>query len=380
MKKYASIACCLLLATGCATRGEMEDIEDSTSTSQKILRENEQRLSSLENSVSALNSQIAQLNNRVYEVRTRTGQKTAMKVVPVSQGQTQSASVSTPSAPQPAPRAPAGKKINPASRPAPLANGQQAKKVATPRPQPATPVAAASGKIGQPEPAATEITRTPEAQQPEELSLPPTDVPVPQNNSNVTAIMAPANSSLTPLQTAESHTPVPVPLIPASDLSLPPEHPDLPPVAAPAEAPVQTPAAKAPAPQSQAAPKITKGEEAAYKAALNAVRSGKTNEGIRLFREFLQKYPNGRYAANADFWIGESLYSQGKYKEALDQYQAVNNTFPAHHKNADALLKAAMTMSKMGDQAGASAKYQQLISSFPNSDAARRAKAMGYGR
>ena len=29
--------------------------------------------------------------------------------------------------------------------------------------------------------------------------------------------------------------------------------------------------------------------------------------------EFLQQYPQGRYAANAEYWIGECLYAQGKY-------------------------------------------------------------------
>ncbi len=96
-----------------------------------------------------------------------------------------------------------------------------------------------------------------------------------------------------------------------------------------------------------------------------------------MFRDFLQKYPNGQYAANAEYWIGECLYSQGKYKDALSEFQNVNNSFPSHHKNADALLKAGITLSKMGDKAGAAEKFRTVIANFPNSEAARRARAMG---
>ncbi len=96
-----------------------------------------------------------------------------------------------------------------------------------------------------------------------------------------------------------------------------------------------------------------------------------------MFREFLQRYPNGRYAANADYWIGECLYQQGKYQDALSQFNTVNSSFPSHHKNADALLKAGLTLNKMGDNNGANEKFRAILASFPNSEAARRVRAMG---
>ncbi|MDE7370153.1 MAG: tol-pal system protein YbgF, partial [Desulfovibrio sp.] len=181
---------------------------------------------------------------------------------------------------------------------------------------------------------------------------------------------------------------VPVPSIPASSLALPPEHPGLPPMGLPqtsepgapqkALAHPAAPQAASPAPVAPAP--LAAGEEAAYKQALNATLAGRTDEGLRLFHDFLQKYPHGRYAANADYWIGEGLYAQGKYQDALAQFQKVNDAYPQHHKNADALLKAGMTMSRLGDKAAASEKYRALMAQFPNSEAARRARAMGVAR
>jgi tol-pal system protein YbgF len=102
--------------------------------------------------------------------------------------------------------------------------------------------------------------------------------------------------------------------------------------------------------------------------------AGRPAEGISRFQEFLQQYPNGRYAPNADYWIGECLYAQGKYREALDYFQRVNANYPKHHKNADALLKAGMTMNRLGDKEGAKQMYRTLLAAFPNSEAAGRVR------
>lgn len=114
-----------------------------------------------------------------------------------------------------------------------------------------------------------------------------------------------------------------------------------------------------------AVPKAGKGEEGAYKAALQAALSGRSAEGIARFREFLQQYPQGRYAANAEYWIGECLYAQGKVQEALAQFQKVNVEYPRHHKNADALLKAGICLSRLGDKAGASQNTRRFWLIFP---------------
>ena len=374
--KVGLSAClCLFILDGCATRDGMEELELTGSQNQKILRENEMRLSSLENSVNELNTQIAQLNNRVYEVRTRNGQKTAMTVVPV--GANPSRSVAAPSTASHAPQAtasPVGKRINPASKPAPLPVSSQRKPAAPATAKVAPPVAAQpSGSLGQPERSAGPSGSL--AQGADDLAMPPTEIETPVPASHTYSGTTISGHAETGIRNAAENV-VPVPLIPSSDLSLPPEQS----TAAPApgtEAPVSAVPAPTPPPAPAATPRTAAGEEAAYQAALKAARSGNTNEGIRLFRDFLQKYPNGRYTANADYWLGECLYAQGKYKDALNQFQTVNTSYPTHHKNADALLKAGLTMNRMGDKTGAQTKFKQVLASFPNSDAARRVRAMG---
>ena len=108
--------------------------------------------------------------------------------------------------------------------------------------------------------------------------------------------------------------------------------------------------------------------------------SGRAAESIGRFQSFLQEYPQGRFAANAEYWIGEGYYAQGKYKDALAQFEKVNSQWPRHHKNADALLKTGMTLSRMGDKDGAAQAYKKLLAQFPNSEAAGLARSRGLAR
>lgn len=385
--KLAAGICALLIA-GCSPG--MRKVESTSETNQKILRENEYRLATLENSVNELNTQISQLNNRVYEVRTKAGQKTSMKVVPVVPkvaDATAPAPVEPPAGrvvtPKPAtpPKAPSSRKIDPGAKPSPLtANATPAQR----KPVAAPALAAPTGSIGNSAPVAGPSGQLSGSSNSDfDLALPPAELPsqtpaaAPATQpEHVTAMTGRVNSGT--INPAAEQTAVPVPAIPESDLSLPPEHPNLPPAHTPVQETPQVVEKPTPQPRTvQPAAANPKGEEAAYKAALNAARSGRTAEGIRLFRDFLQKYPSGRYAANAEYWIGECLYSQGKYKDALSEFQNVNSSHPRHHKNADALYKAGMTMSKLGDSAGAREKFKTLLSTFPNSEAAKRVRAMG---
>lgn len=207
---------------------------------------------------------------------------------------------------------------------------------------------------------------------------------------------------------------VPVPQLPPSSLALPPEHPGLPPVEAPVASANVTASSAAPAGIAPGTPGIPttasrqtgslqdvsaasekaasaagaaqkpvrpiKGEKAAYEAALKVVMAGRSVEGISRFETFLQEYPQGTYAPNAEYWIGEGLYAQGKYREALAQFRKVDASYPQHHKNADALLKTGMCLSRLGDKEAAGQAYSQLLARFPKSEAARLARTRGLAR
>ena len=205
----------------------------------------------------------------------------------------------------------------------------------------------------------------------QDLALPPSEAPVP----DVSHLRSLEEDKVAPL------TPVPPRVSAGQPAPAAPAVPDagsaVPNIAVTPAAPAAPAAKAAPAPQKAApAPRAAKGEKAAYEQALRTLNGGRTADGIAQFQSLLQQYPQGRYAANAHYWIGEGYYSQGKLQDALQQFKTVDQSFPRHHKTADALLKAGMTMSRLGDAQGAKQQYQQVIDRFPNSQAARRARGL----
>ena len=47
------------------------------------------------------------------------------------------------------------------------------------------------------------------------------------------------------------------------------------------------------------------GEAEAYRAAYALVQGRQFEQAIPAFKQFLQRYPDGQYAANAHYWLGE---------------------------------------------------------------------------
>lgn len=118
-------------------------------------------------------------------------------------------------------------------------------------------------------------------------------------------------------------------------------------------------------------------EQSAYKNALAAYQRHKPVEAEQQFESFMTTYPNSKLAPNALYWKGECLYLRGKYSDALFVFKDVTTRYPQHPKAADALLKAGMSYSRMGDLENAQLHYRVLYEDYPNSQAARKGKEKG---
>lgn len=207
-----------------------------------------------------------------------------------------------------------------------------------------------------------------------DLGLPPVDRTVSASASSAAPVSGGGSPALPPTSTPQSPAaprtvnapPDTGKIVPAGDSV--PSAPALPPeVSGDAAGASVRPASSTIKP---AAP--VKGEDAAYKAALALATSGRSAAAQAKFQEFLQTYPSSRYAPNAHYWIGECLYAQRRYADALLQFKEVTARYPRHHKSADALLKAGMTYNRLGDKENASLQYKALMADFPKSEAARR--------
>jgi len=161
------------------------------------------------------------------------------------------------------------------------------------------------------------------------------------------------------------------------------------PAAAPAAEPVTPPAPVA----QDTAPAIYgdagtlaqgAGEREAYDAAFAALRSGDYANSARLFQAFLADHPDGAYAPNALYWLGESYYVTQNYQLAQAQFEALLQRYPTHDKAPGAMLKVGL--SQLGQQQldAAERTLDEVTRRYPGTDAARvasdRLSAIQLGR
>jgi TolA-binding protein len=63
--------------------------------------------------------------------------------------------------------------------------------------------------------------------------------------------------------------------------------------------------------------------ETMYDDAYLSFTKGNFQEAREKFRAFLRKYPKTAYGDNAQFWIGETYYSEGDFESAILEYEKV---------------------------------------------------------
>ena len=102
--------------------------------------------------------------------------------------------------------------------------------------------------------------------------------------------------------------------------------------------------------------------DTAYSLAVNGDYSG----AERGFRTFLETYPDDQLAANAQYWLGESLLAQQNYREAADAFLKTYTDHPGNSKSPDSLLKLGVSLRGLGEADAACATFSELLSKFPN--------------
>src|SRR5712692_4333480 len=111
-----------------------------------------------------------------------------------------------------------------------------------------------------------------------------------------------------------------------------------------------------------------------YQAAYRDYQRGNYDLALAGFRDFLARYPDSELAANAEYWIGESLYSQKKYSEAIDEFNRVVNKYPKSDKAPGALLKKGYAYLAINDRPRAIVQFQYVVHEYPNSRESALAK------
>jgi tol-pal system protein YbgF len=145
---------------------------------------------------------------------------------------------------------------------------------------------------------------------------------------------------------------------------------------------VQAPIDAAPetAPATSAGPGVIEStanpadERALYESAFDSLKEGRYAEAARRFQGFLDQYPNGEYAPNAQYWLGESYYVTQNYQIALESFQRLLSQFPSSTKSPDALLKVGYCHYELKQWPQAESTLNQVVQQYPDTTVARLAQ------
>jgi tol-pal system protein YbgF len=112
-----------------------------------------------------------------------------------------------------------------------------------------------------------------------------------------------------------------------------------------------------------------------YNSAYTDYLRGNFDLAIQGFKEYAAKYANTDLADNALYWIGECYYSKKSYKEAIDAFTQLLNTYRTSDKAAAALLKKGLAYLELGDRSQAVINLQYVLYEHPGTKEAELARS-----
>lgn len=121
-------------------------------------------------------------------------------------------------------------------------------------------------------------------------------------------------------------------------------------------------------------PRISEAE-AEYEKAYEALLRRRFEAAEAGFKNFLRRYPTHSLAGNAQYWLGETYYASGRYRDAASAFVIGYKKFAKSRKAPDSLLKLAMTLKRLGQGSETCATLDQLKRQFPRASMAVKNRA-----
>jgi tol-pal system protein YbgF len=128
-------------------------------------------------------------------------------------------------------------------------------------------------------------------------------------------------------------------------------------------------------PRQPAFAQITPGDpEQLFAVAYSDYSRGNLALALSEFRRYVETYPDSEMADNAEYWIGEILYAQKKYQDAVDAFDRAFHVSPKGDKAASALYKRALALADLGRREEAVKQLNVLVKAYPKRQEAKTAK------
>jgi tol-pal system protein YbgF len=111
-----------------------------------------------------------------------------------------------------------------------------------------------------------------------------------------------------------------------------------------------------------------------FEAALAIFRKGDFLAAQAMFADFIKRYPQSGFKSTALFWLGNAQYANRDYRGAITNFRALLQSAPDHPRAPEAVLSIANCQIELKDTAGARRTLDELVKTYPQSEAAGAAK------
>ena len=115
------------------------------------------------------------------------------------------------------------------------------------------------------------------------------------------------------------------------------------------------------------ASKASAGEAGQYRAAIDLILKKKDYvQADAALNQYLSDFPEGKYAANCQYWLGELALLNGDLEKSRQWFVKMVSQWPQHTKVADANYKLGTVYHKLGDGAKAKQLLEQVAAGSSN--------------
>ena len=120
---------------------------------------------------------------------------------------------------------------------------------------------------------------------------------------------------------------------------------------------------------------IDREEQSSWDTAMAQVKQNNFQSAIRALDVFVGRYPLSVYAADAQFWLGNSYYAVKDFAAAITAHQFLMEHYPDSPHIPDALLNIAACQVELGNIKDARDTLVRITLDYPDSETARVAKS-----
>lgn len=118
----------------------------------------------------------------------------------------------------------------------------------------------------------------------------------------------------------------------------------------------------------------------AYSRARELLVAGRLAEAEAAFEEFLRRFPDSDTVADARFWFGYTLLARNNYRAAAQSFVQYLQSWPRGARAPDAQLRLGMALVGVGETASACSAFRALPTRYPNASAEIRRRATEEAR